>query len=228
MPEPESCPLPTDERRVTTSHFPGAQHFVAWIVRVEMFNGNHGVNGIAPNLPLLVRRQRPKRSQRRRVAEMLPERISAGDPRQRRARDVLNNGFFLHQIEPNLAGECLQMSVLMEVFDVAGLEGATPHLCQRLSYTSIVISYKHQRGTDMAQIALRGVPDLLHQELRHAAKRNHRSLNREILTRLEASVRHSVTDVEGLLERIRRRREEIGELDLSDGTLRELKSAGRL
>lgn len=80
----------------------------------------------------------------------------------------------------------------------------------------------------MAQIALRGVPDLLHQELRHAAKRNHRSLNREILTRLEASVRHSVTDVEGLLERIRRRREEIGELDLSDGTLRELKSAGRL
>lgn len=80
----------------------------------------------------------------------------------------------------------------------------------------------------MAQIALRGVPDQLHQELRRAAARNHRSLNREILARLEESVHHRITDVEGLLERIRRRREDIGELDLSDETLRELKSAGRL
>ena len=80
----------------------------------------------------------------------------------------------------------------------------------------------------MAQIALRGVPDQLHEELRKAAARNHRSVNGEILARLEESVHHRITDEEGLLERIRRRREEIGELDLSDETLRELKSAGRL
>lgn len=80
----------------------------------------------------------------------------------------------------------------------------------------------------MAQIALRGIPDPLHQELRRSAARNHRSLNREILARLEESVHQRITDVEGLLERIRRRREEIGQLDLSDATLRELKSAGRL
>ncbi len=79
----------------------------------------------------------------------------------------------------------------------------------------------------MSQIALRGVPDQLHQELRQAAARNHRSLNREILARLQESVQHRITDVDSLLERIRHRREEIGELDLSEETLRELKSAGR-
>ena len=79
----------------------------------------------------------------------------------------------------------------------------------------------------MSQIALRGIPDQLHQELRQAAEQNHRSLNREILARLEESVQHGITDVESLLERIRRRREEIGELDLSEETLRELKSTGR-
>ena len=79
----------------------------------------------------------------------------------------------------------------------------------------------------MAQIALRGVPDQLHDEIREAAARNHRSVNGEILARLEESVQHPITDVESLLERIRRRREEIGELDLSEETLRELKNAGR-
>jgi ppGpp synthetase/RelA/SpoT-type nucleotidyltranferase len=79
----------------------------------------------------------------------------------------------------------------------------------------------------MAQIALRRVPDHLHQELRHAAERNRRSLNSEILARLEESVQHRIPDVEGLLERIRRRRKEIGELDLSEETLRALKAAGR-
>lgn len=79
----------------------------------------------------------------------------------------------------------------------------------------------------MAQIALRGIPDPLHQALRRSAEQNHRSLNREILARLEASVHDRITDVEGLLERIRRRREEIGELDLSEATLGELKNDGR-
>jgi len=79
----------------------------------------------------------------------------------------------------------------------------------------------------MAQIALRGVRDQLHQALRRSAEQNHRSLNREILSRLEESFHHRITDVETLLERIRRRRDEIGEIDLSEDTLRELKSAGR-
>ena len=79
----------------------------------------------------------------------------------------------------------------------------------------------------MAQIALRGVPDQLHDEIREAAARNHRSVNGEILARLEESGQYRIADVESLLNRIRRRREEIGKLDLGEKTLRELKSAGR-
>ena len=38
----------------------------------------------------------------------------------------------------------------------------------------------------MPNLALRGIPDQLHRELRSAAIRNHRSLNGEILSRLTA------------------------------------------
>lgn len=79
----------------------------------------------------------------------------------------------------------------------------------------------------MAQIALRGVPDQLHHEIREAAARNHRSVNGEILARLEESLGHRFTDVERLLDRIQRRHDMIGTLDLREETLRELKSAGR-
>jgi len=79
----------------------------------------------------------------------------------------------------------------------------------------------------MADIALRGLTTEAHQALRDAAARNHRSLNGEILARLEASLRPSVTDVEGLLGRIRVRREraDIGSIDSAE--LRALKRAGR-
>ena len=79
----------------------------------------------------------------------------------------------------------------------------------------------------MAQIALRGIPDQLHEELRSAAARNHRSLNGEILARLEESVGQRVLDAEQLMQRIRSRWELIGEVDLREDTLREMKNAGR-
>ncbi|MCY3914078.1 MAG: Arc family DNA-binding protein [Chloroflexi bacterium] len=80
----------------------------------------------------------------------------------------------------------------------------------------------------MRQIALRGIPDDLHRELKAAAARNHRSLNGEILARLTASVRPGTADVTALLARIRQRRETLGPIDLSEATLRELRNAGRL
>ncbi|MXW36323.1 MAG: Arc family DNA-binding protein, partial [Chloroflexi bacterium] len=40
----------------------------------------------------------------------------------------------------------------------------------------------------MPDVALRGNPEQLHQDLKAAAKRSHRSLNGEILARLTASV----------------------------------------
>ena len=49
-------------------------------------------------------------------------------------------------------------------------------------------------------IALRNVPEDLHAELKAAARRNHRSLNGEILARLALSRRSSTLDVEAFLE----------------------------
>ena len=77
----------------------------------------------------------------------------------------------------------------------------------------------------MRQVALRGIPDDVHRELKAAAARNHRSLNGEILARLTASVRPG--DVATLLERIRQRHEAVGPLDLTEAALRDLRNAGR-
>ena len=59
------------------------------------------------------------------------------------------------------------------------------------------------------------------------AGRNNRSLNRERLTRLTASMRQGAGDVESLLARIRRRHRDLGPLDLSDAALRELRDDSR-
>ena len=79
----------------------------------------------------------------------------------------------------------------------------------------------------MPNLALRGLSDQLHQELKAAARRNHRSLNSEILARLTASVHYEPVDSERLLERIRLRHEAIGPVDLSEETLREMRNTGR-
>ena len=79
----------------------------------------------------------------------------------------------------------------------------------------------------MPDVALRGLPEDVHRELKSAASRNHRSLNGEILARLTASMRPSSVNVDELLDRIGRRRTTIGSIDLSETALRELRNAGR-
>ena len=79
----------------------------------------------------------------------------------------------------------------------------------------------------MPDVALRGIPENLHRELKSAASLNHRSLNGEILARLTASVRGNTVDTAELLERIRARRETFGEIDVSVETIKDLKNAGR-
>ena len=79
----------------------------------------------------------------------------------------------------------------------------------------------------MPDLALRGLPEDVHRELKSAASRNHRSLNGEILERLTASVRGNTADTAELMERIRRRWEDIGDIDVSNETINELKNAGR-
>lgn len=80
---------------------------------------------------------------------------------------------------------------------------------------------------DVPDLALRDIPERLHRELKSAARRNHRSLNGEILARLTASVHGGLVDPAALLERIRLRRETLGQVDLSEETLREMRDAGR-
>ena len=84
-----------------------------------------------------------------------------------------------------------------------------------------------EEEVNMPDLALRGIPEDVHRGLQAAANRNHRSLNGEILARLEASVRSEPLDIQALLERIRLRREGIGRIDLSENTLREMRDAGR-
>ena len=79
----------------------------------------------------------------------------------------------------------------------------------------------------MPNITLRGIPDDIHMELKAAAKRNHRSLNGEILARLTRSVRPLPADRAELLQRIEERRDAIGSIDLDDETIRELRNQGR-
>ena len=79
----------------------------------------------------------------------------------------------------------------------------------------------------MPHVAVRGLSEDVHRELKEAARRNHRSLNGEILARLTASVRSNQIDARVLLERIQRRHELLGPVDLSDNVIRELRDAGR-
>ena len=67
----------------------------------------------------------------------------------------------------------------------------------------------------MTRITLHGMSPRLHRALEEAAVRNDRSLNREILARLEASVRPRPVDVETILHRIERRHSTLGPVDLS-------------
>ena len=79
----------------------------------------------------------------------------------------------------------------------------------------------------MADVALRGIPTELHLALKEAAARSHRSLNGEILARLEASMRPTSTDVDTLLARIQSRSERIDPRCIDDALLRRLREAGR-
>ena len=80
----------------------------------------------------------------------------------------------------------------------------------------------------MANVALRGVPEGMYETLKEAAKRNHRSLNGEILTRLEASLRSSTTDAEAILARVAERNARLRMPHFDDRILGDLKDTGRV
>ena len=95
----------------------------------------------------------------------------------------------------------------------------------------------------MPNVALRGVPEQVHQRLKDAARANHRRVNGEILVRLAASVSaepaptatpipipYEPISEEELRERARKRRAEVdarGGIDLSCEAIETLIQEGR-
>jgi len=91
-----------------------------------------------------------------------------------------------------------------------------------------MISSRHPLGRSLVpDVALRGLSPGLHQALKEAAEKNHRSLNGEILARLEQSLRPAPLDVEVLLARVKARRSRLGALALDEEELHRLKDSGR-
>ena len=78
----------------------------------------------------------------------------------------------------------------------------------------------------MADVAIRGIPDELHLELKAAAERNHRSLNGEIVARLAASVRAAPVEAITLLERIQRRHRTLGPIEFGEAAMRGFQDEG--
>ena len=79
----------------------------------------------------------------------------------------------------------------------------------------------------MPNLVLRGIPEELHRELKAAAKRNHRSLNGEMVARLAASVRIAPVEAAVLLERIRRRNRALGPVNLDEPVLERVRDEAR-
>lgn len=80
---------------------------------------------------------------------------------------------------------------------------------------------------EMANLALRGLSQEMYRTLKRAAERNHRSMNGEILARLEASFRPAGADVEIVLSRVAARTAAVALPDLGGDLLSALKDAGR-
>ena len=79
----------------------------------------------------------------------------------------------------------------------------------------------------MASLTLKGIPESLLNRLRRVAETNRRSLNREVIDRLERSLQGSRLDPESLLARADALRVRLALEPLDDATIREAKRAGR-
>lgn len=79
----------------------------------------------------------------------------------------------------------------------------------------------------MANITLKNVPDPLYERLKEVAAQRRRSLNSEIIVRLERSLGAAPVDAEALLARTRAVRERLQVPYLTDDALREARDEGR-
>lgn len=79
----------------------------------------------------------------------------------------------------------------------------------------------------MANITLKNVPDPLYERLKEVAAERRRSLNSEIIVRLERSLGAAPVDADALLARARAIRERLEVPYLTDDALREARDEGR-
>ena len=79
----------------------------------------------------------------------------------------------------------------------------------------------------MINFTLKNLPDYLHKKLKKQAKIHHRSLNSEIIAKLEESIERRKIDVETILNGIRSVRSRING-KLTDAKLSRYKNIGRL
>lgn len=79
----------------------------------------------------------------------------------------------------------------------------------------------------MASLTLKGIPDELLTRLRQAAGTNRRSLNREVIERLERSLEGRRLDPGSLLARADALRARLALAPLDDAAIRQAKRTGR-
>ncbi len=79
----------------------------------------------------------------------------------------------------------------------------------------------------MVAITLKNIPPDLYENLKQQAKANHRSLNGEILARLELAMRIKPLNVEETLEHARILREATAHYVITDEELTKFKNEGR-
>lgn len=79
----------------------------------------------------------------------------------------------------------------------------------------------------MATITVKNIPDELYARLKVAARRNRRSINNEIISRIERSLMPQRATAEALLARIRRFHEGLPGPPLTARQIREARDQGR-
>ena len=79
----------------------------------------------------------------------------------------------------------------------------------------------------MPALTLKNIPDTLHKRLKESAAVHRRSLNSEILVRLEEALQSAPIDPEAFLARADVRRRRLALPPLTERRLKDLKDAGR-
>jgi hypothetical protein len=80
---------------------------------------------------------------------------------------------------------------------------------------------------DMATLTIKGMPDALYERIRESAGANYRSINSEVIMRLEQALGSRRAAPEDLLARIRRARAGAGVQVVTDAFIREARAEGR-